>query len=72
MSRCSPRPERVSRDSLTWEEVRRLLENPIDEEARDAVQFLFDSPLTKFKSNIAAYAGVSFRPAAPCWRARWN
>ncbi len=48
-----PRPERTSRDSLTWEEVRRLLENPIDEEARDAVQFMFDSPLTKFKSNIA-------------------
>lgn len=60
-----PRPERTSRGSLTWEEVRRLLENPIDEEARDAVQFLFDSPLTKFKSNIAAYAAVSFPPGRP-------
>ncbi len=60
-----PRPERTSRDSLTWEEVRRLLENPIDEESRDAVQFMFDSPLTKFESNIAGYAGVSFPPGRP-------
>lgn len=60
-----PRPERTSRDSLTWEEVRRLLENPIDDEARDAVQFMFDSPLTKFESNIAGYASVSFPPGRP-------
>jgi len=60
-----PRPERTSRDSLTWEEVRRLLENPIDDEARDAVQFMFDSPLTKFESNIAGYAAVSFPPGRP-------
>jgi transglutaminase-like putative cysteine protease len=60
-----PRPERVSRDSLIWEQVRGLLENPIDEEARDAVQFMFDSPLTKFKSNIAFYAAVSFPHGRP-------
>ena len=60
-----PRPERTSRDSLTWEEVRRLLENPIDEEARDAVQFMFDSPLTSFESDIAGYTAVSFPPGRP-------
>jgi transglutaminase-like putative cysteine protease len=60
-----PRPERTSRDSLTWEEVRRLLENPIDEEARDAVQFMFDSQMTRFESDIAGYAAVSFPPDRP-------
>ena len=60
-----PRPERTSRDSLIWQEVRRLLENPADAQARDAVQFMFDSPLTKFESNIAGYAAVSFPPGRP-------
>ena len=60
-----PRPERTSRDSLTWEEVRRLLENPIDDEARDSVQFMFDSPLTRFESDIASYAVMSFPPGLP-------
>jgi transglutaminase-like putative cysteine protease len=60
-----PAPERVSRDSLPWEEVRVLLENPQDEEMRDTVQFLFDSPLTRFHSDIAAYGRESFPPHRP-------
>lgn len=57
--------ERASRDSLTHEQVRRLTEVPSTDEARDAVQFLFDSPLTRFHSDIAAYAAVSFPHARP-------
>jgi transglutaminase-like putative cysteine protease len=60
-----PAPERTSRDSLTWEEVRDLLESPLDEEARDAIQYLFDSPLTAFESDIASYGAVSFPPGRP-------
>jgi transglutaminase-like putative cysteine protease len=60
-----PTPERVSRNSLRREEVRALLESPPDEEVRDAVQFLFDSPLTKFHSDIAAYGAESFPRGRP-------
>jgi len=60
-----PAPLRASRDSLTWEEVKLRLENPKDEEERDAVQYLFDSPMTKFHSDIAAYGAVSFPPSRP-------
>ncbi|HSS13801.1 MAG TPA: transglutaminase family protein [Rhizomicrobium sp.] len=60
-----PAPQRVSRDSLTWEEMRLRLENPKDEDERDAVQYLFDSPMTKFHSDIAAYGAVSFPPSRP-------
>jgi len=59
------RPERASKDSLTWEEMRAGLEAPADAEARDAVQYLFDSPLTAFKSDIASYARQSFPPGRP-------
>ncbi len=60
-----PAPERASRHSMTWQEVRAMLENPQDDEARDAVQYLFDSPMTKFQSDIASYAGASFPPHRP-------
>jgi transglutaminase-like putative cysteine protease len=60
-----PHPERTARDSLSWEDVRRLLESPSDAQARDAVQFMFDSPMTNFESDIAAYAVVSFPPGRP-------
>jgi len=58
----APAPERVSRDSVSWEEVRAILENPQDDEERDVVQYLFDSPLTRFNSEIAAYGATSFPP----------
>jgi transglutaminase-like putative cysteine protease len=60
-----PAPERMSRDSLPWEEVRAMLENPQDEDERDVVQYLFDSPMTGFHSDIAAYGGESFPPHRP-------
>ena len=61
----SPAPERASRDSAPWEEVRARLENPQDDEERDAVQYLFDSPMTKFQSDIGAYGAASFPPHRP-------
>ena len=60
-----PAPMRTSRESLSWEEVRQRLESPQDEEERDAVQYLFDSPMTKYHSDIADYGAVSFPPARP-------
>lgn len=63
--RVAPRPDRISRDSLSWEDVRSLLEGPSTDEARDAVQYIFDSPMTKFESDIAGYAEVSFPPRRP-------
>jgi transglutaminase-like putative cysteine protease len=60
-----PAPERLSRDSIPWEDVRTRLENPQDDEERDVVQYLFDSPMTKFRSDIAAYGSVSFPPHRP-------
>jgi len=61
----APAPERLPRDSVPWEEVRSLLENPQSDEERDTVQYLFDSLLTKFHSDIAAYGSVSFPPHRP-------
>ena len=60
-----PAPMRTSRESLSWEEVRQKLESPQDEEGRDAVQYLFDSPMTKYHSDIAEYGAVSFPPDRP-------
>ncbi|HWM62310.1 MAG TPA: transglutaminase family protein, partial [Rhizomicrobium sp.] len=58
-------PERISRDSLAWEDARARLENPQSDDERDVAQYLFDSPLTKFHSDIAAYGSVSFPPRRP-------
>ncbi len=65
----APAPERISRDSLPWEQVRAFLENTQDDEERDAVQFQFDSPLTKFESDIAAYGAPSFPRIVRFWPA---
>jgi transglutaminase-like putative cysteine protease len=61
----APAPERVSRESLPWEKARGMLEDPADEDTRYAVQFIFDSPLTAFESDVAAYGAVSFPPGRP-------
>jgi transglutaminase-like putative cysteine protease len=58
-------PERASRESLSWEEVRARLENPQTDEERDVVQYLFDSPLTRLHGDIAAYGALSFPPGRP-------
>ncbi|HKB95875.1 MAG TPA: transglutaminase family protein, partial [Rhizomicrobium sp.] len=60
-----PAPERVSRDSIPWEDVRTRLENPQSDEERDVVQYQFDSPMTKFRSDVAAYGSMSFPPHRP-------
>jgi transglutaminase-like putative cysteine protease len=61
----TPAPVHISRDSLPWEAVRQLLEAAADEETRDAVQFVFDSPLSAFESDVASYGAVSFPPGRP-------
>ncbi len=58
-------PERDAGKSLSWEELRALLESPPDEAVRDAVQYIFDSPFTAFTGDIAAYALKSFTPGRP-------
>jgi transglutaminase-like putative cysteine protease len=58
-------PPRDPAESQSWESVRAMLEAPAGADARDAVQFLFDSPLTAFKSDIAAYAVRSFPAGRP-------
>jgi transglutaminase-like putative cysteine protease len=60
--RVNPPPARDARLSESWETVRGRLEAAEDAEARDAVQFIFDSPLTSFKSHIEVYAEESFPP----------
>jgi transglutaminase-like putative cysteine protease len=48
-----------------WERVRRGLEEPETREARDAVQYLFDSPYVWFTADLARYALTSFSPGRP-------
>ena len=60
-----PAPEYEPGKSLAWEEVRGLLESPPDSQARDAVQYIFDSPFTVFTSDLASYARESFPPGRP-------
>jgi len=47
-------PARAPEQSLTRAAVRALLENPPDAAARDAVQYIFDSPLSAFTADIAS------------------
>ena len=63
--RVSPAPDRDAATSLSWEEVRTALELAADSAHVDAVQFLFDSPLTAFQSDVADYALESFPPGQP-------
>jgi transglutaminase-like putative cysteine protease len=60
--RVNPPPERDARLSESWETVRGRLEEAGEAESRDAVQFIFDSPLTAFNSDVGAYAARSFPP----------
>jgi transglutaminase-like putative cysteine protease len=63
--RVAPAPARDASASQSWEAVRLKLEVAGDTESRDAVQFIFDSPLTSFKSDVAAYAAQSFPAGQP-------
>jgi transglutaminase-like putative cysteine protease len=48
-----------------WEFVRASLEEPETREARDAAQYLFDSPYIWFTADLARYALTSFNPGRP-------
>jgi transglutaminase-like putative cysteine protease len=48
--------------SESWETVRVCIELADDEMAREAVQYIFDSPHTGFQGEIASYAAKSFPP----------
>lgn len=57
-------PARLAEDDdVPWEKVRDALERADNVAARDAVQFLFDSPLTAMRSDPADYALRSFTPS---------
>jgi transglutaminase-like putative cysteine protease len=58
-------PERASRDSIAWEEVRARLETPQTDDERDTVQYMFDSPMTRVHGDVAAYGALSFPPGRP-------
>jgi transglutaminase-like putative cysteine protease len=47
---------------VPWETVRAELETARSDEARDAAQYLFDSPLVVALPNMASYAETSFTP----------
>ncbi len=51
--------------SLPWEKVRAALGHTQDAASREAIQFLFDSPLTGARAEIAVYAAVSFPRGRP-------
>jgi transglutaminase-like putative cysteine protease len=52
-----------------WEAVRRRLRDPEDMAAREAVPYLFDSPMIWFQSDVASYALESFTPGRPVFDA---
>ena len=60
--RVDPPPARDAGLSESWESVRQRLEKAADDQTSDAVQFMFDSPLTAFDSDVAQYAAESFPP----------
>ncbi len=47
-------------ESPAWERVRAALGQPADDGAREAVQYIFDTPLTAPNAAIARYAAQSF------------
>jgi transglutaminase-like putative cysteine protease len=57
-------PERDADASAPWEEMRGYLET-MHADTYDIVQYMFDSPLTAFTADLAAYAETSFTPGRP-------
>jgi len=58
-------PPRDPAQSLAWEELRARLRRARDPESLDAIQYMFDSPLTLFTADLAAYAEASFPAGRP-------
>jgi transglutaminase-like putative cysteine protease len=57
--------------SLSWEAVRRSFEISVARDSLDAVQYVFDTPLTTGNAAVLEYAGASFwngRPLLACVR----
>lgn len=61
--RVAPAPPLEAKKSAPWQTVRAALAAAT--EAGDAVQYIFDSPLTHSRAAIADYAGKSFAPGRP-------
>jgi len=64
-----PAADVVPEASPSWETVRRAFEVPGDPEALDAVQYIFDTPLTAASEDVVEYARASFprgRPLLAC------
>jgi transglutaminase-like putative cysteine protease len=57
--------ERKPAASMPWEAARAGLETNTDPAWRDAVQYMFDAPMTIFGANVTAYAEKSFTPGRP-------
>ena len=55
----------ASERSISWEEVRRRLAKPDDDETLDAYEFVFDSPYVAADPRLAAYAATSLTPGRP-------
>jgi transglutaminase-like putative cysteine protease len=52
----------AAEDDVPWERVREILEAAATPETRAATHFLFDSPLTAARADLAGYALTSFAP----------
>ncbi len=63
--RVAPPEPLDAEKSLPWEQARTRMEQDRDAEARDAIQYLFDSPLSTPTAGIAAYAAQSFTHKRP-------
>jgi transglutaminase-like putative cysteine protease len=61
----APPLELSAEQSLPWELVHAQMEQDHDAEAREAIQYLFDSPLSTPNAGIAAYAAQSFPRKRP-------
>lgn len=61
---ASAQPE-AQGETQAWEQVRARLADPLDHDAREAVPYLYDSPMVWFQSDVAAYAQHSFTPGRP-------
>ncbi len=55
----------AAEQSLPWEEVHAQMEQEHGAEAREAIQYLFDAPLSAPNAGIAAYAAQSFPRKRP-------
>lgn len=58
----SPRDDDAAAQAPEWETVRAMIEQARDPHACEAVQYVFNSPLTAFTGKLADYASESLTP----------